>query len=338
MTLPEELKELQGLNQWVVATLAVKPDGKLDKTPIDPRTGYNAKADDPSTWSDFETANQAVESGRYKTLGFEFANGIMGIDLDHVVIDGQLTPEALDIIKIMDSYTELSPSGTGVHILFKGKLIEGMSNRTKKGSPIDAEVYDTGRYFTLTGRKSKNGRGIEERQNELTQVYLKYFNTVKLEASKGGGTGARVQLTESDSELWRKMFNSAKGAEIQKLYNGDCGDFGNDHSKADLALCNHLAYWCNLDEQRIDSMFRQSGLMRDKWDKRHSRDGATYGQITISEAVAGKSAYCGYTDEEKKAYAKRKQAEQANKYGNRSKQSNKSNTSKSNLLNIIKRG
>ena len=81
------------------------------------------------------------------------------------------------------------------------------------------------------------------------------------------------------------MFSAGNGAAIERLYKGDAGAYDNDESSADLALCNHLAFWTGRDAGRMDRMFRQSGLMRGKWD-RNARAGETYGAGTIRVAIA----------------------------------------------------
>ena len=106
--IPASLKQL---NQWVCFKLVYnEKKGKYDKIPKDPKTGYNAKANDPATWSDFQTAVMAVSKYVFDGIGIQFANGIFGVDLDDVVKDGKLTPEAQDIIRTLDSYTEYSPA------------------------------------------------------------------------------------------------------------------------------------------------------------------------------------------------------------------------------------
>ena len=123
-----------------------KGKGKPDKIPYDPRTGYRAKANDPATWSDYQTAVNAVERGAYDGIGFEFANGVFGVDLDGVIKDGKLTPEAQDIITTLDSYTEYSPSGTGAHILCKGTI---PAKDRRKGN---IEMYSEGRFSPSPAR------------------------------------------------------------------------------------------------------------------------------------------------------------------------------------------
>lgn len=85
------------------------------------------------------------------------------------------------------------------------------------------------------------------------------------------------------------MLVSRNGAAIRALLDGDASAQGGDHSSADMALCNHLAFWCAGDEARMDRIFRASGLMRDKWDS--GRGGTTYGRQTIERAVANATEF-----------------------------------------------
>ena len=133
--IPIELKQLP---QWVC---------HKGKIPFNPVTGTPAKAGQPTTWASFEDAVNAFHGSSYDGIGFEFNNnGIVGIDLDHVVAeDGLLSEEADEIVTILDSYTEYSPSGKGLHIFVKGDIpVDGK----KKGF---IEMYKAKRYFTMTG-------------------------------------------------------------------------------------------------------------------------------------------------------------------------------------------
>lgn len=99
MNIPEELNLLP---QWVC---------RKGKIPFNPVTGVPAKAGQPATWASFENAVNAYENGGYDGIGFEFNNnGVVGIDLDHVISeDGSLSAEAVEIVAMLDSYTESFP-------------------------------------------------------------------------------------------------------------------------------------------------------------------------------------------------------------------------------------
>ena len=274
--IPESLKKL---NQWVCFKLEYnKKKGKYDKIPKDPKTGYNAKANDPATWSDYQTAVNAVSKYGFDGIGIEFANGIFGVDLDGVVKDGKLTPEAQDIIKTLDSYTEYSPSGTGVHILCKGTI---PPKDRRKGN---VEMYSEGRFFTVTGKVLGEIKEVQERTAQAAAVHAKYL---KREEPKA--TNQPQELNLSDSELINKAMSAKNGHVFQALWNGDISGYPSQ-SEADLALCNLLAYWTNGNAYRMDALFRQSGLYReDKWNRRHGAD--TYGNMTINKALSDFTPY-----------------------------------------------
>ena len=125
LCLPSELDELLGLSQWVAYRIAANErKGKPDKLPLNPHDSTNAKSNDASTWGTYDEAvRYAFQNGLRGNaggIGFEFANGYAGIDLDDVVLTvGMLKPFADEVVRMMDSYTEYSASGKGLHILFK---------------------------------------------------------------------------------------------------------------------------------------------------------------------------------------------------------------------------
>lgn len=109
---------LLGLPCWV---------GRIGKIPQSPRGGA-AKSNDPKTWGTFEEAAEGLQ--RFKEwdglgLMFDAARyGIFGVDLDHVIDrkTGAVDERAAAVVEALGSYAEISPSGTGVHILCKGRL------------------------------------------------------------------------------------------------------------------------------------------------------------------------------------------------------------------------
>lgn len=270
---------LKGLRQWVCYRTAARDNGKLAKIPVDPKTLNDAKANDPSTWGTFEEAVAAAARHRLAGIGIEFANGVFGVDLDGVIdAAGNLTPEAADIVATLDSYTEYSPSGSGLHILCKGTIPAG---RRRKGS---VEIYESGRFFTVTGRPFGTVRELQNRTQEAAKVHARYIEPTEQKNAQEGHRRATAHYL-SDTDILSKMFASKQGAEIQRLWNGDTSAQGGDHSAADLALVNHLCYWTNGDAMAIDTLFRLSGLMRDKWDRPESTFG-TYGNRTIQTALS----------------------------------------------------
>ena len=148
-------------------------------------------------------------------------------------------------------------------------------------------MYNHRHYFTVTGKIYGEAKGIQERTNAYRRIYERYFS----EASKPEVPRPVAQMPSdiSDRELWEKMFNSRNGYEIQSLFSGDISRYDGDDSRADLALCSYLSFWTGGDEARIDEMFRQSGLMRQKWDERHGEQ--TYGAMTIRKTMSNGEFY-----------------------------------------------
>jgi putative DNA primase/helicase len=139
-SIPEELRLRP---QWVVwKAVGDKPD----KVPYSARTGRKASSTDLLTWSTFQEALEAYENGDFAGLGFVFssADSYTGIDLDNCVdADGEIALWALEIVRYFDSYTELSATGSGLHIIVRGEV---PNRRTG-----DVEVYSLKRFFTVTG-------------------------------------------------------------------------------------------------------------------------------------------------------------------------------------------
>ena len=298
LELPHELRELSEFSQWVAYRIvANESKGRPDKLPLNPRDGSKAKANDSSTWGTYEEAlRYAFQNGLRGNaggIGFEFANGYAGIDLDDVVLAvGTLKPFADEVVRMMDSYTEYSPSGKGLHILFKLNIPLSEFGSRRRNDELSIEMYDSGRYFTITGQVYGEAKPIAECTEIARKIYDKYLiKSVHENVGKDTLRSSEKVISDGlyDSELLDRMFNSQHGAEIRALFNGDTSAYGDDESRADLALCSYFAFWTNNDLQMMDALFRQSGLMRKKWDEK--RGAQTYGQMTISKALIAGEGY-----------------------------------------------
>ena len=268
--------DLMVLPQWV----CWGAPGKARKCPYNPRTGYPAKAGQPDTWADLATATAEVNAGHYEGVGFEFnSGGIVGVDFDHCIQGGKLDAWAAAWVERFNSYTEVSPSGTGLHILCRGKL-PGEAVKKPRG-----EMYDRARYFTITGKPWDGpAKPLRDAQEAVTALYeeLQAETRKVAERPTEARTAPPGAVSIEDAPLIEKMKRGRNGAEFSRLWAGDISAYPS-HSEADIALCNALAWWTNCDAARVDRLFRQSGLMREKWDRQQS--GTTYGAITVQNAV-----------------------------------------------------
>ncbi len=274
------IAELAGLPQWVVWRTETR-DGKPTKVLVNPKTGTHASSTDPRTWSTYDHAREL--SPNYDGVGFVFwpADPYTGIDLDHCFHeDGELAPWAREIVDTLDSYTEYSPSGNGLHIWIRATLPPG---RRRKGN---VEMYDQGRYFTITGRPFPGTRQtIEERQDEITALHARLFPHSEKPPSCAQKPQPGALRDVSDIQLLERAAQAKNGDLFTRLFSGDESAHEGNASSADQALCDLLAFWTGCDRQRMDSLFRSSALYRPKWDERHSSDGRTYGQMTLDLAV-----------------------------------------------------
>lgn len=250
-----------------------------NKMPIDPKTGNAAKSNDSNTWGTYQQAKECMKRDKsISGLGFMFGNSpYVGIDIDHCIQDGKMNELAQKIIATFQSYTEISPSGTGVHILCKGKLEGG----GRKNSNLGLEVYDTGRYFTVTENALESYPNVLECQKEIDALCQEYFS--KKEPKNGKKQQQFCYL--EDEKLIELAKNSKNGLKFADLYAGNWQNYYKSQSEADIALCNMLAFWTGNDFDQIDRIFRSSGLMREKWNQKHGIN--TYGDMTITKAVDG---------------------------------------------------
>ena len=274
MKLPAELFDYR---QWVLWRIA-EVDGRKTKLPISPWSGKLASCDKPHTWSSYKHARYALRRFRCDGIGFVFtdADPFCGIDLDKCrTVNGIIAPEALRIIQQLNSYSELSPSGTGIHVLIKAEL-QGRGRRSGK-----LEVYDSGRYFTMTGNHVAGMQhDICDRQAELDELITELFPALD--------SGPPVQMLSdfahlSDTDLIERAKKARNGDRFTKLWCGDTSDYGDDHSRADSALCSILAFWTGGNSEQMDRLFRLSGLMRAKWDRKTG--GTTYSVLTVQKVL-----------------------------------------------------
>src|SRR5215204_4137890 len=280
-------QNIRDLKQWLCWRIEER-EGKPTKVPYSPLTGKKASSTDPQTWASYTEAVKAYREHGYGGIGLVFGehDPFCGVDLDGCLNPetGEIEEWAREIIEELDSYTEVSPSGSGIHVLVKGKLLPG---RNRKG-PI--EMYDRGRYFTVTGRHlAGTPNSIESRQEQLTSLARRVFG--ELEDVKNGHNRLTPEFVSalSDEEIIEKAGAADNSEKFLRLWAGDTSGYEHDnnegHSEADLALCAMLAFWTGPDPDRIARLFRHSGLYRKKWER------GDYRERTIARALDGKTEF-----------------------------------------------
>lgn len=253
---------------------------KLQKVPKSPQTGRNASTVRPADWAPLDVAvGRALREGW--GVGFVFhatLNPFAGLDLDGArdPDTGTLAPWAESIIAAFDSYTEVSPSGSGVKIVVIGKPPRNGKKTGTDGTAV--EVYGTGRYFTLTGRAPLS-RPIRHGQATLNALCARLWPPTPPQAPRAG----HGRVTADDATLLERARAARNGALFSALWNGHWQDRYGSQSEADLALVALLTFWCGGDLDRVDRLFRQSALYRPKWDR------VDYRRWTLTRACGGRA-------------------------------------------------
>jgi putative DNA primase/helicase len=286
--IPARLRDKRQFVVWAYQQV----DDELKKPPFDPRTGRLASVAKSTSWGSLADAKRAYDTGNYAGIGIVLTreSGIVGIDLDHCVEEGHLSKEAGQIIDSLASYTEVSPSGTGIHILLEGRLPGPYRRRGK------VEMYEELRYLSLTGHTLVSSPSdILPRQNELQHLYQRLFtgeSRIPDKENTGGGRERHWSPPPVSAEVvLEKAMKAKNGVNFKRYYGGDptlwegAGARHRSQSEADFTLVLMLLYWTNNDAGQAERLFRQSGLMRPKWD-RPVKGAETYGERLIRDALA----------------------------------------------------
>jgi putative DNA primase/helicase len=289
------LPRLVSRTQWMAWRRVERNGGKFSKQPINPHNGGAGKHNDPTTWGSLAEALALRADGIGFTLSGDDPFCILDID-GAIDEDGALTELAGRVLdRFRGAYVELSPSGRGLHIIIEGKLPGKGRNSQKLG----LEVYDRLRFVTVTGECFGESGTVEPMQEALDWLLAEFWPETPKSEHKGVSQAAQGgRLIGDDGVLVEKALSSGQGAKFQSLWLGEweAGGYGS-HSDADLALCGALQFWTGGDAARIDRLFRQSGLMRGKWDEVHGAQ--TYGALTIERALAGSTGrYSGRKEPE----------------------------------------
>jgi predicted P-loop ATPase len=263
--------------RWVNYKIVTK-EGKLTKVPI-AISGRMASSTDPKTWSTYAEAK-----AKHDNVGIIFTpeQTLLGIDIDHCLEGDKIVHverEKIEaLIKACDTYTEVSPSKTGLHLFLS--VTESFTPKGNKKAPF--ELYTKGRYFTVT--EMPYGEVKDVRQftiDEINKILsIIDYPWVKEEVLNVPTTASPISL--DDSEVLRKMFKAKNGDAIKKLYEGDISAYGKDESSADMALCMHLAFWTGKDASQIERIWTSSPL----GSRKKTQDRKDYRDRTIVSCIS----------------------------------------------------
>src|SRR5699024_8819561 len=177
---------------------------------------------------------------------------------------------AMEIVKSLNSYTEISQSGTGLHIFVKAKKAGSRSKNSKE----DFEMYDKNRFMVMTGNRLEGTPfKINEAQETVNYLYDMYFPKQEISLIDS----EQESPSMSDEEVINIASNARNQSKFAMLMDGDSSNYGSQ-SEADQALCYILACYTQ-DPVQINRIFSNSGLYREKWDRED------YKNTTIKNAI-----------------------------------------------------
>lgn len=266
--------------RWVNWRHETKEDGKVTKVPyaID---GAMASTTNPLTWSIYE---DAIKASSQVGIVFMPDQLLLGIDLDHCLEGNVITHEEKEkieqLIKEANTYTEISPSNTGLHLFLT--LTAPLKLIANREGPFEA--YTSGRFFTVTNNPYKEALSVRTVTPDEAIALLSIIGYPwGREVQQNVPGKPSINLSLDDETVLSKMFASKNGDKIKSLYGADITAYNNDDSSADMALCSHLAFWTGRNAEQMDRIWLNSPLgAREKTQKRKD-----YRDRTISKAIDG---------------------------------------------------
>lgn len=311
----ELIKELSPHRHWLLyrkePVTKGRNKGKITKVPYQ-LNGRKGSPASPKSWTTYDKARAAVEAGRFDGIGYALTadEGYICIDLDHCVNPetGEIDQWAMDILDIVQeaggTYSESSPSKTGIHLWGRGRLPNDKGIHQPMENGHDVEMYTNAHYMTVTG-EPMNDIPLNDIQPAIDKILtmLKKKPTPEPKAGKGQQT-ATPALNLSDGDIITKMGQSKQGPAFHSLYDlGDMSAYGDDHSRADAALLAMLAFWTGKNAEQMERIFLSSKLAEDLDRKVHHEN--DYLNRSIKAAIEN-------TDKvyDPQGYAAQKQAEE----------------------------
>lgn len=251
-------------------------NGEWTKPPYHPGTLRRADVTKPENLTGFGPAFEAYRSGRADGVGVALgAAGLLGYDRDDCrdPDTGEVDPDALEDVRALGTYAEVSPSGTGIKALCVARK-PGKNCRSG-----DHELYDRVRYFTITGNVLPGFPGEPQPcQEAIDRLYRRLWPV----DDKPPPPRDLPPISSTDEELLAVAFAAKNGPKVRALWDGDTSGYGGDDSRADCALLRMLAFYFGTGD-RLEAVFGRSALgRRKKWTDR-----ADYRRRTLTKATEG---------------------------------------------------
>src|SRR5258706_5616416 len=214
-SIPDELKQL---DSWVVWKLESRRDkngvDRLDKVPYSPNTNSRASTAESGTWASYEEALATFQHGQYNGLGFVFSDedDYVFLDLDKCGSDQGVNELAAWVLEEAASYTEVSQSGKGLHIIVRGRK----PGDACKNSTLGFEMYSRGRFCAMTGDVYDGRRAITACDEALERVYRRVWPNVK--QKKPASIRPRIAIDCPDEDVLKRAREASDGERFERLW------------------------------------------------------------------------------------------------------------------------
>jgi len=299
-TVPDKLRSRDAWVCWRYKYVADREE--WTKVPVDASGGGFASSTDPATWSTFTAAVEYHEEPATDTDGVGFVvhdeDMVVGLDLDDCrdPATGDVDAWAADVLDAVDTYAEVSPSGTGLRLFGFGFVPDGGTRGDAGDHGGHIEMYETGRYLTVTGATVEESvDAVRPVNDEIEDIHAEYILDDEPDAGDGveGGSGDETPTLDGDksgssdldnADIVEKAKDAENGDKFTDLWNGRTAGY-QSHSEARQALANLLAFWTGGDEHQMLQLFRQSDLCRGDDDER------TFQNYEIPTALDGRAEY-----------------------------------------------
>ena len=280
-SIPDEMKSLR---RWVLWKYKARPKGKTTK-PLYQTNGLNASHSNPKHWASFELVLSVFNAGGYDGIGWVIAAPYVGIDFDEVrnPETGEIVPTARKHIHALNSYTEVSPSGDGLHIIVKARL-------TGKGRKKDhVEIYDVDRYLTVTGNAVVGTSTAVEGREQVVRTMYDQIEAIEVALKKETATESSTSTEDAEAS---GLVVTDPDKKFDDLMRGDWQEHYPGVSEAVSGLVCMLARRTDCDREAMDEQFQASGLHVDHWVEKWERLGESEidRAITLVEKSKTKSA------------------------------------------------
>jgi hypothetical protein len=292
--------DLRYIPRWHLWKLEMRPGAKAPtKVPYRSDRRGHAKTDDPTTWSSFVDAYNGFESD-VDVAGVGFVLGdvgdgrtISGLDIDKCIDTktGRIAPWALEFINKASTYTEVSPSGTGVKLLMWGvkppdtrcqMVVDSETGRPRKGGGSKFELYDYRRFFTITGAVVNDLGEIKDGGEFLEWVCEKLGLREEVPDPAARSVGEGGSGIEDDELLLARARGGKRGRRFVELFDTEkYAGPGNSEARGELLM--ELAFWTGRRPEQMKRLFARSFM--DQCAARGTREGKAFIDYEIDRAI-----------------------------------------------------